>query len=292
MSLREIYSSGDWNTICDVCGRKYKNTDLRKRWDNLMVCSQDYEERQPQDFVRARADQIAVPWSRPEGADTFVPINYTTSIGETNNLSEIVSKYVTKIVPNKTIYVPDLATDEGLGLSFLGKYTLAGTGAVVGFTHTLLLSESVNVILSKNIIIAETISVSEATTRAINKNISENITPTEIVSRRITKAVSETTTLSEVLSKSVVKTATDTLASSESQAKGVIKGISEATTLSEITTKSVARSLSDTVAISETSSKVVNKIAADSLTTTEAFIANLLINKSLGSQFLGKTTLG
>ena len=74
MSLKEIYSSGDWNTICDVCGRKYKNTDLRKRWDGLMVCSQDFEERQPQDFVRARADQIAVPWSRPEAQDQFVGV--------------------------------------------------------------------------------------------------------------------------------------------------------------------------------------------------------------------------
>lgn len=238
MPVRTVYSSGDWNTICDVCGRRYKDTDLRKRWDGLMVCSQDFEERQPQDFVRARADQMAVPWSRPEGADTFVPINYTPSINETNNLDEVVSKYVTKIVPDEPVYSPDLATDEGLGLSFLGKYTLAGEGTASYTSNQVTLSELVNAILTRNIAIAETVSVSEVSTKAITKDISENITPTETVSRGATKVLSETSTLSE------------------------------------------------------TASKVVSKVAADSLTTTEAFVANLLLNQSLGSQFLGKTTLG
>ena len=238
MSNINVYSRGSWNAICDVCGKQYKNTDLRKRWDNLWVCFRDYEERQPQDFVRGVADTQAVPWARPQGADTFVPINYTTSIGETSNLDEVVSKYVTKIVPDEAVYSPDLATDEGLGLSFLGKYTLAGAGTYSSSVNIIDLSESVNVILIKQLIIAETINVSEVTTRAIDKNISENITPTEVVSREVTKAVSETTTLSEVLRKSVTK------------------------------------------------------VASDTLTITEALAVDLLVNRSLGSQFLGKTTLG
>lgn len=72
MPVQDLYSHGDWNTICDVCGRKYKNSDLRKRWDNLMVCVYDYEERQPQDFVRAATDRMSVPWSRPEPSDEFI----------------------------------------------------------------------------------------------------------------------------------------------------------------------------------------------------------------------------
>ena len=173
MANIKVYSRGNWNAICDVCGREYKSTDLRKRWDNLWVCFQDYEERQPQDFVRGVADTQAVPWARPEGADTFVPINYTTSINETSNLDEVVSKYVTKIVPDETIYLPDLATDEGLGLSFLGKYTLAGTGTIVGSSSTLLLSESVSFTFTNYMIIAETITVSESVslTLLINRSI-------------------------------------------------------------------------------------------------------------------------
>jgi len=72
MPIQNMYSHGNWNTTCDVCGRKYKSSDLRKRWDNLMVCAYDYEERQPQDFVRASVDKMAVPWSRPEPSDTFI----------------------------------------------------------------------------------------------------------------------------------------------------------------------------------------------------------------------------
>tara|TARA_R110000868_G_scaffold70933_6_gene208222 strand:+ start:554 stop:1003 length:450 start_codon:yes stop_codon:yes gene_type:complete len=148
MSNINVYSKGDWNAICDVCGKQYKSTDLRKRWDNLWVCFRDYEERQPQDFVRGVADTQTIPWARSQGEDTFVPINYTTSTSETSNLDEVVSKYVTKIVPDQTIYVPDLATDEGLGLSFLGKYALAGSGSISGTTSTLLLSESVSITLT------------------------------------------------------------------------------------------------------------------------------------------------
>lgn len=70
-----IYCKGDWDAICDSCGRKYKASELRKRWDGLMVCSQDWEPRQPQDFVRAIVDRQAVPWSRPEATDTFVVID-------------------------------------------------------------------------------------------------------------------------------------------------------------------------------------------------------------------------
>ena len=71
MSIQDLYSHGQWNVICDACGRKFKNGDLRKRWDNLMVCNYDYEERQPQDFVRAAVDRLSVPWSRSEPSDIF-----------------------------------------------------------------------------------------------------------------------------------------------------------------------------------------------------------------------------
>tara|TARA_R110000868_G_scaffold289580_2_gene549827 strand:+ start:2257 stop:3912 length:1656 start_codon:yes stop_codon:yes gene_type:complete len=37
-----------------------------------MVCSEDWEQRQPQDFVRAKADKIAVPWSRPVSSVSYI----------------------------------------------------------------------------------------------------------------------------------------------------------------------------------------------------------------------------
>jgi hypothetical protein len=66
LSYRSYYKKGDWLAICDVCGRKYKASTLRKRWDGLMTCQQDWEPRQPQDFVRGVAEHVAPPWTKPE----------------------------------------------------------------------------------------------------------------------------------------------------------------------------------------------------------------------------------
>ena len=63
---------GAWNSICDVCGFKYKAFQLRKRWDGLMVCKDDWEPRHPQDLIKIPKEDVSVPWSRPEQADTFI----------------------------------------------------------------------------------------------------------------------------------------------------------------------------------------------------------------------------
>ena len=52
-----------------------------------MCCRHDWEIRQPQDFVRGVADTQIAPWTRPEPADSFIPV--TTSqymqVGSTSN---------------------------------------------------------------------------------------------------------------------------------------------------------------------------------------------------------------
>jgi hypothetical protein len=45
---------------------------MKKRWDGLMVCEEDYELRHPQDFLRVRGDNPAVPWARPVPEEVFV----------------------------------------------------------------------------------------------------------------------------------------------------------------------------------------------------------------------------
>lgn len=63
------YVPGSWNVICDSCGRKIKASEAKQRWDGLIVCPDDFEMRQPQDFVKARADKITVPFTRPRPTD-------------------------------------------------------------------------------------------------------------------------------------------------------------------------------------------------------------------------------
>ena len=75
------FVAGDWNAVCDVCAQKYKSSLMRKRWDGLMVCPNDWEPRHPQDFLRAVPDRQAVPWSRPQTTDVFVPVCYYPTTG-------------------------------------------------------------------------------------------------------------------------------------------------------------------------------------------------------------------
>ncbi len=72
MSYKPHYVRGDFNAICDVCGRLFKGSQLQVRWDGIMACSEDWEPRQPQDFVRGVPDIQTPPYTRPEQADTFL----------------------------------------------------------------------------------------------------------------------------------------------------------------------------------------------------------------------------
>jgi hypothetical protein len=85
--MRNHLKLGDYNVLCDSCGRKFKFSVMRKRWDGLLVCHEDYELRNAQDFVRVRGDKQVVPIPRPEPNDNF--IRYSCSIKEINAKADI-----------------------------------------------------------------------------------------------------------------------------------------------------------------------------------------------------------
>lgn len=70
------YKAGNWNAICDVCSFKFKATEMKKRWDGLMVCEKDFELDHPQKYLRVREDKTSVPWVRSRPADVFVGVCY------------------------------------------------------------------------------------------------------------------------------------------------------------------------------------------------------------------------
>lgn len=78
---------GDWNAICQVCGFKFKANQLRKRWDSLMVCKEDWEPRHPQDLIKQPKEDTSVPWTSPERSDTFIadPGYVAASVGSQEN---------------------------------------------------------------------------------------------------------------------------------------------------------------------------------------------------------------
>lgn len=79
------FESGQWNTICDRCGFKFKSGELKKTWDNLWVCPEDWETRHIADFIKAPPPQKAIDFARPEPANTFTGAPY---ISETIGVQE------------------------------------------------------------------------------------------------------------------------------------------------------------------------------------------------------------
>lgn len=73
---RNWFKSGEWNVWCMVCNRKIKSGEALKRWDGLIVCHEDFENRHPMDFLRTRQERITVPFSSPTSFDLFDGPNY------------------------------------------------------------------------------------------------------------------------------------------------------------------------------------------------------------------------
>ena len=63
---------GDYNVVCDSCGRKFKASTMRKRWDGLLVCREDFEHKHPQLSLKVQGDKQQVPIPRPEAPDQFL----------------------------------------------------------------------------------------------------------------------------------------------------------------------------------------------------------------------------
>jgi len=70
------FISGEWNVTCDVCSKKIKAHEARQRWDGFIVCPEDFENRHPQDFVKAQIDKITVPFQRPIPTYLFTTVPY------------------------------------------------------------------------------------------------------------------------------------------------------------------------------------------------------------------------
>ena len=72
MGQADFLRVGAYNAICDVCGRKFKFSRLRQKWDNTWACEQDWEPRQPQDYLKGIKDNMSVPLSRPDPPTLFI----------------------------------------------------------------------------------------------------------------------------------------------------------------------------------------------------------------------------
>jgi hypothetical protein len=123
-----MYKPGDWNVICDRCGRKRLASELRYNWQNLFVCADTcWEVRHPQDFVKAIPDYQAVPIARPWVVQTTGETTVATSASK--NSTSIVLTSVSGIADRDTI---GIVLDDGTVHWTFSDGTPSGTTVTLG----------------------------------------------------------------------------------------------------------------------------------------------------------------
>jgi hypothetical protein len=223
MSYQSNWSNGGWITICDACGRKFKESELRQRWDGLMVCSGDWEVRQPQDYVRGVADIQAPPYVRPEQADVFLPYFFTQYPSEEIPVVETTAKNAIKTIG---VLTTTAAVLNGNVLN--GDLAINATSFDDYNPERALLSESILLILGRPL--TDTLS-----------------TPTESLAKVVTKNLYETVPVSETLALVEEEMYVEDLAVSESvrlvTTHGIIETVSVAESVSVILTLAASRAI-------------------------------------------------
>lgn len=212
---------GNWNALCDSCGRKFKASDLKKRWDGLMVCSEDWEMRHPQDLLRVQKEQISVPWSRPYPASD----SYITKFGLLDNIPitstndqdyvelgyfledyiqdnfYIVLKWVRQFDDQLDV-LDSLAINDKAVMTdslALSETVLVTRRFVRTFTDTATMSDALVNTLSK--VLADVTSATDVFARSVKyaRTVSDNVSPSEATAFSTSKPLADTTTITDTL---------------------------------------------------------------------------------------------
>lgn len=115
MGKRDYFKLGDHNAVCYVCGFERKASEMRLRWDGVYVCQEDWEIRQPQDFVKGAEEGTSPAWTQPEAPNTFIGVN-VVPVGNV-------------VVGTPTIYVNGVPQTSGV------DYTISLPGGTITFIN-------------------------------------------------------------------------------------------------------------------------------------------------------------
>lgn len=66
-----MYRNPEPNAICDITGFKHPKSQMRMMWNGLYVHKDEWEPRQPQDFVKPIRSQKPVKNARPHRTPVF-----------------------------------------------------------------------------------------------------------------------------------------------------------------------------------------------------------------------------
>jgi hypothetical protein len=121
-----MYRSGDWLVKCDRCGMRRYASQCRFNWQNLFVCAATcWEERHPQDFVKAVSDDQSVPTARPTVPQTVGET--TVRVSGTAGATTIDLTSVSGIADKDSVGI-----DDGTVHWTFSNGTLVGTVVTLG----------------------------------------------------------------------------------------------------------------------------------------------------------------
>jgi len=147
-----VTKSYEYNTICDVCGFKFKASELLQRWDGPMVCKDDWESRNILDFYRQRNDTHKLPFIRYDNQSelswTPVFVNLTevagtgvvtkTGVYRSDTMNSKINFVVQIAITNNattaaasaTVTLPITSVSSGTVRVFDGRGVFLGTGTI------------------------------------------------------------------------------------------------------------------------------------------------------------------
>jgi len=68
-----MYIPGDYFLICDICGFRFRRSQCRMQWNNLLACNECFDEKHPQhEPPKPLGEKQSVPIHRPEQEDVFI----------------------------------------------------------------------------------------------------------------------------------------------------------------------------------------------------------------------------
>lgn len=278
---------GDWNALCDSCGRKFKASSLKKRWDGLIVCKEDWEQRHPQDLLRVQREQISVPWSRPYPAqDTYLPWNYSDTEKDYLGLVETTSVNFQKVIQDV------IGSSGALNGNLFNQYAVNATVTSSPATETFVISETFFAALAR--FLTDSLSVSETFVKLPYKVFADTVSIGESVYFAETEHNADSLSLSEsvVTRLNINRTLTDTLSITESIAKAIKPTFSESVSLTETNVKTPNKKPTDSLSFAETSSFTINKTISETLSITESVNAALPVAAYLNGSELNSIPLG
>jgi hypothetical protein len=74
MLKNDNYRKGDNLCICDLCSLQFHASELRKMWNGMYACKDDWEERHPCDRPPKPSKPRKLPFTRPEGTIKYMTL--------------------------------------------------------------------------------------------------------------------------------------------------------------------------------------------------------------------------